>query len=179
MRTYASYRDIGGPGGHLAHLRSFRGHSLSAAWEGEVYKVRSYRTVVAEVREHAGQHLVDVSPIFHPVTTSRGQVLAGVWAARALGARTVYWDTRAGHGWRPEDVAAEPFHLRQLIVAACEAGPRTGCGSVSPTTAVGGLCGHFGVAEAGRLSSPLSADDDGPGAADFAFRSQGMVHWPR
>ena len=56
----------------LANRESFRGNSLNAYWIGEVYKVISYNTLIAEVG-NMGNILLNENK--YSVTTSRHQNL--------------------------------------------------------------------------------------------------------
>lgn len=88
----ASYRDIGGPDGHLAARRPFVGNSMSAILMpiyggegrpgereqvGEQYIVSSYETVIAEWRSGEGARMVNDR--YYSPTTSRHQNLCREW----------------------------------------------------------------------------------------------------
>lgn len=79
--TQASYKAIGGPGGHLAHCRPFTGNTMHAEWNDGVYEVTSYRTIIAAFNPLTG---VYVSEQHFSRTTSRHQGLCRAWLATAV-----------------------------------------------------------------------------------------------
>lgn len=86
------YHEIGGPDGHLANLRPFKGNSLSGRWVGDHrYEVVSYRTPIAAYepppegdkgRDLYGRLALDEGN--YSVTTSKHQWLVRAWLARAV-----------------------------------------------------------------------------------------------
>lgn len=98
MTTYAtkpnrnaSYREIGGPDGHLAARRPFTGNSMSAhlSADGDRYTVCSYETVIAEWVSGEGARMVERRTIggemtvpYYSPTTTRHQNLCRAWLLR-------------------------------------------------------------------------------------------------
>ena len=79
----ASYREIGGPGGLLAHCASFEGNTMWARWTSDhtVYEVFSYSAMIACYRRLTGE--VFVSDKHWSNTTTRQQNLCRAWLATA------------------------------------------------------------------------------------------------
>ena len=83
MSQNANYRQIGGPGGHLAHCTTFEGHTMRGEWNHDhtVYEVFSYATMIAAFTPATGD--VYVSEQRYSNTTSRQQGLCRAWLATA------------------------------------------------------------------------------------------------
>lgn len=76
----SSYRQIGGPNGHLARLEGFRGHSLSARMGSDgVYRVVSYDTEIARVDTRTAPFEKRIRDRYYSPTTTRGQNLCRAW----------------------------------------------------------------------------------------------------
>ena len=78
MGRVSSYREIGGPTGHLANLRQFTGNTMRGTWNCDsVYVVFSYSTEIARVSPE--MEAPEVPERKYSSTTSKQQNLCRTW----------------------------------------------------------------------------------------------------
>ena len=86
MAAQQVHGDVAGPEGSLARLQPFQSGSMSAAWHGQTYVVRSCRTPIVKVHAEPGRRgQVEVNDTTYSVATSHHQEVAAAWVGYAVG----------------------------------------------------------------------------------------------
>lgn len=76
-----TYGEIGGPDGYLARASTFAGNSMFGSWQGDLFVVYSYGTMIASWNRKTGEKII--SDRYYSQTTSHHQGLCRAWLAHA------------------------------------------------------------------------------------------------